>query len=143
MVTDTQTRYRKATLRAQVLDRLATITPGTPAASATPSPGDQGKQGNGKQGNGNGNQRRSAHGSPGNPQPSATRAPVEVMPSSSLVGCVMHLTRDVRPEFVDRATYQSKPAYVFAVADEIWVVGLACTATSPALITAMSLGNVT
>jgi hypothetical protein len=54
----------------------------------------------------------------------------------------MHLTRDVLPKFVDRATYQARPAYVFADADEAWVVGIDCTAARPALITAVRLGNV-
>jgi hypothetical protein len=45
------------------------------------------------------------------------------------------------PEFVDRGTYQARPAYVFAVANEIWVVGIDCTAARPALITAVQLGS--
>jgi hypothetical protein len=51
----------------------------------------------------------------------------------------MHLTRDVQPEFVDRATYQSEPVYVIAVEDEAWVVGIGCTARHPALITSVQL----
>jgi len=43
---------------------------------------------------------------------------------------------------VDRATYQARPAYVFADAAEAWVVGIGCTAARPALITAVRLGNV-
>lgn len=61
------------------------------------------------------------------------------VPSSQLVACVLHLTGGVPPSFVDRATYQEKPAYVFAVPDEAWVVGIDCTASHPALITSVRL----
>jgi hypothetical protein len=53
----------------------------------------------------------------------------------------MHLTGDVPPEFVDRATYQSEPVYVIVLRDEAWVVGIDCTATRPSLITSVRLGN--
>ncbi len=136
LVTDTQTHYRRSTLRAQVRDRLAgqasvpaaepiqpAITPVAPASSdsgttalpaARPS-------------------------TPGSSE--STSVPVEVIPSTSLVACVLHLTGDVPPEFVDRATYQARPAYIFAVADEIWVVGVDCTAARPAVITAVRISN--
>jgi hypothetical protein len=61
-------------------------------------------------------------------------------PSQSLVGCVLGLTRNEPPSFVDRATYQGKPAYVIAVPDRAWVVGLGCTASNPAQITSIPLG---
>lgn len=61
------------------------------------------------------------------------------VPSSQLVGCVLHLTGGVPPSFVDRATYEQKPAYVFAVPYEAWVVEVDCTASHPALITSVRL----
>jgi hypothetical protein len=135
LVTDTGTKYRWSTLRAQVRHRLAVkapppavepiqpvITPVTSASGAASSP----------------KTRISA----GNPHSAYPPAPAEVAPPESLVGCVMHLTRNVPPKFVDRATYQARPAYVFADADEAWVVGIDCTAERPALITAVRLGNV-
>jgi hypothetical protein len=138
LVTDTGTRYRRSTLRAQVRDQLAAqalapsvepvqpvLSPATPASgnpgTATPSP-DAGITATAT-------------------QPADTPAPADAFPPASLIGCVLHLTGDVRPEFVDRGTYQAKPAYVFTVADEIWVVGIDCTAARPALMTAMPLGN--
>jgi len=60
-------------------------------------------------------------------------------PSGTLTACVLHLTGNVRPSLVDRATYQGKPAYVIAVADRVWVVGLGCTASDPDLITSARL----
>jgi hypothetical protein len=63
----------------------------------------------------------------------------EAAPSATLTACVLHLTRNVRPSLVDRATYQGKPAYVIAVADRVWVVGLGCTASDPDLITSARL----
>jgi hypothetical protein len=59
--------------------------------------------------------------------------------SQTLAACVLHLTGNVRPSLVDRATYQGKPAYVIAVADRVWVVGLGCTASNPDLITSARL----
>jgi hypothetical protein len=61
-------------------------------------------------------------------------------PSPSLAGCVLRLTENVPPRLVDRATYQGKPAYVIAVPDRAWVVGLGCTASNPAQITSIPLG---
>ncbi|HEY7264522.1 MAG TPA: hypothetical protein VH589_23950 [Trebonia sp.] len=59
--------------------------------------------------------------------------------SRTLAACVLHLTGNVRPSLVDRATYQGKPAYVIAVPDRVWVVGLGCTASDPDLITSAPL----
>jgi hypothetical protein len=59
--------------------------------------------------------------------------------SQTLAACVLHLTGNVRPSLVDRATYQGKPAYVIAVGDRVWVVGLGCTASDPDLITSARL----
>ncbi len=67
-------------------------------------------------------------------QPTAGSAPPQ-----ALVGCVLHLTRDVPPRLVDKATYQGEPVYVIAVAGRAWVVGRTCTASHPALITSVVL----
>jgi RNA polymerase sigma-70 factor, ECF subfamily len=138
VVTDTGTKYRRSTLRVQVRHRLANrvppavqpiqpvITPATPASGPPPGglPSPKARPGAG------------GHHQPANP-PAAN----EVAPPPSLIGCVLHLTGNVPPEFVDRATYQARPAYVFADAVEAWVVGIDCTAARPALITAVRLGN--
>jgi hypothetical protein len=134
-VTDTGTKYRRSTLRTQVRDRLAAkasplaaqpvqpvLTPGPPAAGGAPS----------ARGSVSGDDRH----------PASLPAWIEVAPPKSLIGCVLHLTGNVPPEFVDRGTYQARPAYVFADAVEAWVVGIDCTAARPALITAVRLGNV-
>jgi hypothetical protein len=55
-------------------------------------------------------------------------------PSGTLVGCVFHVTGNVRPSLVDRARYDSKPAYVIAVPGRVWVVAPSCTAADPGLI---------
>jgi len=136
LVTDTQTHYRRSTLRAQVRDRLAgqasvsSAEPIQPAITpVAPPSGDRGAPA----------PPAARPGTPGGPE--STSVPVEVVPSTSLVACVLHLTRDVPPEFVDRATYQATPAYIFAVADEIWVVGVDCTAARPTVITAVRISN--
>jgi hypothetical protein len=131
LVTDTGTKYRRSTLRAQVRDRLATqvavepvqpvLAPGPSAPGGAPPP----------QGSASGD----------NPQLASPPASIEVAPPKSLIGCVLHLTGNVPPEFVDRGTYQARPAYVFADAVEAWVVGIDCTAARPALIAAVRLGN--
>ena len=136
LVTDTGTEYWKTTLRAQLRDRLAaqgiapsagsarriivapaalTAQPGTHSASQVPSTPATG--------------------------PSGTAPATRVAPSRSLVGCVMRLTGNAPPEFVDRATYQSEPVYVIAVREEAWVVAIACTAARPAVITSVRLSN--
>jgi hypothetical protein len=51
----------------------------------------------------------------------------------------MHLTGNAPPVLVDRATYQSEPVYVIAVADRAWVVGVDCSAAHPVLITSVQL----
>jgi len=133
MVTDTNTQYRKSTLPSQVRNRLAAAGPvpgrqptdtGSAPVPAT-GPGD---------------------GIPNSPPAPATGTPgggatPEVAPSKSLVACVLHVTGNMPPAFVDRGTYQAKPVYVIAVSDEAWVVGIDCTATRPAVITSVLLGN--
>jgi anti-sigma factor RsiW len=134
LVTDTGTKYRRSTLRAQVRDRLAAqapplaVEPVQPVLTPAPSAAGGALPPQG-----------SVSGS--NPQLVSPPASIEVAPPKSLIGCVLHLTGNVPPEFVDRGTYQARPAYVFADAVEAWVVGIDCTAARPALITAVRLGN--
>jgi hypothetical protein len=132
LVTDSNITYEKATLGTQVRQALAVQASGPPAQQAqpsatlatitAPSPSDSVPA-------------SVALVSP--PGPGTTDA--EVPPSKNLVGCVLHLTDDEPPAFVDRATYQSEQVYVIAVADEAWVVGIGCTASRPALITSVQL----
>jgi hypothetical protein len=116
LVTVSAIRYRQSTLRAQVSSQLAArdsvpgISP-APAITSTPRSNNNGEN-------------------------SSTSG---FVPSTSLVGCVMNLTSHVTPAFVQRATYQAMPAYVIAVPDEAWVVGLSCTAARPELITSIAL----
>lgn len=63
----------------------------------------------------------------------------EAAPSAQLSACVLHLTGQMRPSLVDRATYQGKPAYVIAVTNRAWVVGTGCTASNPQLIASVGL----
>jgi hypothetical protein len=126
LVTVSSTRYRKPTLRAQVSSQLAKQ---ALAPSVGPAPAITGMHGSESNGNSPGNQ---AGGS-------ASRSNTTLVPSGSLVGCVMHLTGDVRPALVQLATYQGKQAYVIAVQDQVWVVHLSCTAARPTLITSVAL----
>jgi hypothetical protein len=63
----------------------------------------------------------------------------EAASSAQLSACVLHLTGQMSPRLVDRATYQGKPAYVIAVANRAWVVGTGCTASNPELIASVGL----
>jgi hypothetical protein len=63
------------------------------------------------------------------------------VPSSALVGCVLHLTGHTSPSLVDEATYDGQPVYVIAVPSRAWVVGRGCTATDPELIRTVSLAG--
>jgi len=60
-------------------------------------------------------------------------------PSRPLVGCVAHLTGNVTPSLVDRATYQGESVYVIATKDRAWVVGEGCTASNSELIRSVTL----
>jgi hypothetical protein len=62
-------------------------------------------------------------------------------PSGSLVGCVFHVTGNVLPSLVDHARYESKPAYVIATSNRVWVVAPSCTAADPEQITSMALSS--
>lgn len=74
-------------------------------------------------------------------RPAKTAVPpaAEAAPSAQLSACVLHLTGQMRPSLVDRATYQGKPAYVIAVTNWAWVVGTGCTASNPELIASVGL----
>jgi hypothetical protein len=108
-VTASGTSYQKATLGTQVLGVLDGKVSKSPAAYSTA---------------GNGSASSSAAGS---------------SPPPALVGCVLHLTGNVRPRLVDRATYAGERAYVIVVANRVLVVGLGCTASHPDLITSAAL----
>jgi hypothetical protein len=134
LVRDSGTSFRKATLRVQIQDMLAARAtvptvrpagqPGLPSwATTSPAAGPA--------------VRRSGAHEPAGLLPTGG----VVAPSPALVGCVMHLTGNVSPVFVDRATYQSQPAYVIAVSSRAWVVGVDCTAADPRLITSVQLST--
>ena len=72
-------------------------------------------------------------------RPAKTAALPAAAPSAQLSACVLHLTGQMRPSLVDRATYQGKPAYVIAVTNWAWVVGTGCTASNPELIASVGL----
>lgn len=111
LVTKSGTSYQQATLAAQVRGELNRR--GTPSASAGTLPATGGSQ---------------AAGSAGS-----------LPPSPSLIGCVLTVTGNVPPTLVDLATYEGKSAYVIAVSDRAWVVGLSCSASNPDVITSVDL----
>jgi hypothetical protein len=51
------------------------------------------------------------------------------------------LTGGATPQLVDRATYQGAAAYIIASASHVWVVGLGCSATRPAVVVSTSLAS--
>jgi hypothetical protein len=116
LVTVSTARYQKSTLEAQVRSQLADQATSPVITSPPLITNPAGSQ--------------------------ASSASTTFVPSTSLVGCVLHLTKDVLPSFVQRAMYQAEPAYVIAVPDRAWVVGLACTAARPSLITSVMLAPV-
>lgn len=71
--------------------------------------------------------------------PTARAGTGDIAPSSSLVGCVMRLTGNHQPTMVERAYYESRPAYVIAVDDHAWVVPLNCTEAHPSVIKSVVL----
>jgi hypothetical protein len=73
------------------------------------------------------------------PAKTAALPAAEAAASAQLSACVLHLTGQMRPSLVDRATYQGKPAYVIAVTNWAWVVGTGCTASNPELIASVGL----
>lgn len=109
VVIESGTVYRKATLGAQVRSEL----------DRNGSPG--------------------THSGAAGSRPAASATTAGLAPSQTLVGCVLHLTGNAKPRLVEQATYQGERAYVIAVTDRAWVVGLGCTASHPALITSVAL----
>jgi hypothetical protein len=109
VVVESGTAYHKGTLGAQVRGELNVSTSQSPGRS--PAAGGNRPAGGG----------------------------ARLAPSQGLVGCVRHLTGSTHPRLVDLATYQGQPAYVIAVTGRVWVVGLGCTASHPALITSAPL----
>jgi hypothetical protein len=73
--------------------------------------------------------------------PSAQPGADETQPSGALVGCVYHVTSNVKPSLVDHATYDSRPVYVIAVPGRVWVVSPSCTAADPGLIMSAPLSQ--
>ena len=86
---------------------------------------------------------KGAAGSPGAsiPAAGASSTSTGAGPTPALSGCVLHLTGDVPPRLVDRATYQGEPAYVIASSTRVWVVGLGCTAAKTELIVSVALAG--
>jgi hypothetical protein len=86
---------------------------------------------------------KGAAGSPGAsiPAAGASSTSTGAGPTAALSGCVLHLTGDVPPRLVDRATYQGEPAYVIASSTRVWVVGLGCTAAKTELIVSVALAG--
>lgn len=82
-------------------------------------------------------------------QPATLRAEVEAvearlrMPpttaTATLSECALRVTHGTTPVFVDKARYQTRPAYVIVTDHKAWVVGTSCTAASPDPITSVSL----
>lgn len=120
VVTTSGTRYQQATLARQVRARLAvTGGPQEPIGTAVSSPGS----------------------SAASVAATASATSVAATPGRALQGCVLHLTGDVLPRLVDRATYQGAQAYVISTSSRVWVVGLGCTATKTELITSVPLAG--
>ena len=113
------TNFRKTTLQEQVRQQLSTVHSTGPVES----PGTSGST------------------SPVKPSAGAPTAGADrrVFPSKSLVGCVMRLTRRARPELVEQAAYQSRPAYMVAEANHAWVVERGCTAAHLELLASVAL----
>lgn len=109
------THYKATTLRAQVNAELeaveANLTP--TQSSGTTTPNFQTPNGN----NGGG----------------------FFTPTTALTDCVLSLTNNVTPKFVDEASYQAQPVYVIALPDRVWVVGRGCTASDPELVVSVVL----
>jgi hypothetical protein len=131
VVTASGTDYLGATLRAQIRQKVQADSSSSGIASAPV------RTGSGAQSvapRASTSARASAAASP-----TASAAANDPAPPGSLVGCVMRLTGDHEPALVDRADYDSRPAYVIAVPDHAWVVGRDCTAAHPAVIESVAL----
>lgn len=110
------TQYEAATLRAQVNAELDAI-----GANVTPS------------------QRSGAPGTTTPDYATSNNGGGFFSPTTALTGCVLHLTNNVTPSLVDEASYQSKPVYVIALPDRVWVVGRGCTADNSELVVSIVL----
>jgi hypothetical protein len=131
VVTASGTDYAAATLKAQVRREVRTDPSSSGIASAPV------RTGSGAQSvapRGSASDQASASASPSAP-PSAG----DTTPTGTLVGCVMRLTGDHEPALVDRANFDSHPAYVIAMPNHAWVVPLDCTATHTAVIESVAL----
>lgn len=118
------TDYQPATLQGQVREEIQVI----PSPSVTPVPVVTGVR----------TQATSPQGQASATEPAGNQHG-DTAPSGSLVGCVMRITDDREPALVDRASYESRPAYVIAVPSRVWVAPLTCTAAHPGVITSQPL----
>jgi hypothetical protein len=125
-VTDTTVDYGKATLRAQVSQQLA---------AQGGAPGDVSSSGTG----GTTSQAGPNQSAPGQGSGTAPGGTASQAPPPSLVGCVLRVTDDARPELVELARYQARPAYVIASRTRAWVVPTTCTAGDPAVLASVPL----
>jgi hypothetical protein len=115
VVTESGTAYARATLAGQA---RASLTAAQNVPTAVPSPGSS-----------------SAAASSG------VSAGGTYLPTSALLGCVLHVTGGTLPKLVDRAAYQGTPAYIIISSSRVWVVGLGCTAARPDLIATAPLAG--
>jgi hypothetical protein len=120
-VTETTVDYGKATLRAQVSQQLAAQ--GAAPRDVSPS----------------GTAGAASQAGPNQSAPGQGSGTASEVPPPSLVGCVMRVTDDARPELVELARYQARPAYVIALQTRAWVVPTTCTAADPAVLTSVPL----
>jgi hypothetical protein len=122
LVTESGTRYQRATLASQARSQVAAaarqLGSATAPSSAAPAS------------------------SPVTSSASASSSRVtSSAPTAQLRGCVLRVTGGVPPRLVDRATYQGTPAYVIVSSTRVWVVSLGCTAATPQVIAAEPLAG--
>jgi hypothetical protein len=75
------------------------------------------------------------------PAASASATSAAAIPSPALRGCVLQLTDGVPPRLVDRATYESEPAYIIASSNRVWVVEPGCTAAKTEVVASVPLAS--
>ncbi|MBO0819503.1 MAG: hypothetical protein J2P26_01485 [Nocardiopsaceae bacterium] len=73
---------------------------------------------------------------------SSLRTPSGPLPSPTVVGCVTRILGPATPLVVERAKYESRPAYVIAESSHAWVVASGCTASDPEILASVSLPRV-
>jgi len=110
-VTQTGTRYQRATLAQQARAQVLAAQARESASATAPS------------------------------SPSFSLSTANSAPTAQLHACVLAVTGGVLPNLVDRATYQGTPAYVIASSSHVWVVGLGCTAARPQVIASEPLAG--